>query len=183
MDIIQWYLQVDSKVLLLNVEDGSLYTFGYSAHGQLGLHNTINQCIPQPVTDFYGVKIAQIAAGWNHSLVLTERGDLYACGHGESGQLGIGDTEIIPNFTHVSPMGPKNIAKIFAGGNHTWALLDYQNPNRDYTPPPPLRSPQPIKSPPKAPPEGLSLEDMALLNVHKEALERSNCKFQLNILV
>jgi len=29
-----------------------------------------------------------IAAGWNHSLALTEQGDLYSAGHGSYGQLG-----------------------------------------------------------------------------------------------
>jgi len=32
--------------------------------------------------------IVMIAAGWNHSLALTEQGDLYATGHGSYGQLG-----------------------------------------------------------------------------------------------
>jgi len=30
-------------------------------------------------------KVSEIAAGWNHSLVLTESGDLYACGYGANG--------------------------------------------------------------------------------------------------
>lgn len=160
-----------------NIEDGCLYTFGYSAHGQLGLHNTVNQCVPQLVTDFAEIKISQIAAGWHHSLVLTENGDLYGCGHGGNGQLGTGETEIMPFFHHISPMGPKNIIRIYAGGNHSWALLDRDKPDRpDYQPPAPLHSPQIQKSPSKNQPEGLSLEDYALLNVHKEALAKSNCK-------
>ena len=32
-----------------------------------------------------GKQITQIAAGWNHSLVLTDKGDLYACGYGGHG--------------------------------------------------------------------------------------------------
>jgi alpha-tubulin suppressor-like RCC1 family protein len=40
--------------------------------------------------------IAKIAAGWNHTLALTERGDLFACGYGQYGQLGIAmETEVM----------------------------------------------------------------------------------------
>jgi len=51
----------------------------------------------------------KIAAGWNHSIALTERGGLYATGHGEYGQLGTGDTELTKQFTLVSSIGNKNI--------------------------------------------------------------------------
>jgi hypothetical protein len=153
-----------------------VYTFGYSAHGQLGLHNTVNQCVPQVVKDLSGLKVVQIAAGWHHSLVLTERGDLFGCGHGGSGQLGLGDQEIVPYFVCISSLGPKNIKHMIAGGNHSWVILNYDNPERpDYTPPPPLHIPPASKSPLKGHAEGLTLEDYALLNVHKEALARSNC--------
>jgi RCC1-like G exchanging factor-like protein len=47
-------------------------------------------------------KVTQIAAGWNHSLVLTENGDMYACGYGAHGQLGLGEKESKTQFTLVS---------------------------------------------------------------------------------
>ncbi len=157
-------------------EEGAVYTFGYSAHGQLGLHNTVNQCRPQLVRDFTGVPIKQIAAGWHHSLALSQRGDMYACGHGASGQLGLGGTDIVPYFVCVSAMGPKNVRQIFAGGDHSWVLLDPENPERsDYHPPEPLHVPAIQKSPSKAEKEGLTLEDYALLSVHKDAMARSTC--------
>ena len=163
-------------------EDGAIYTFGYSAHGQLGLHSTINQCLPQLVRDFSVCPIAQIAAGWHHSLALTRKGDLYACGHGAWGQLGLGETEIMPNFVYVSALGPKNVQRIFAGGDHSWVILDQNYPEReDYAPPSPLHVPSnPLqKSPAKPTSEGLTLEDYALLSVHKEALAHSNCNCSL----
>jgi len=49
-------------------------------------------------------KVTQIAAGWNHSLILTENGDMYACGYGAHGQLGLGDKESKTQFTLVSQM-------------------------------------------------------------------------------
>lgn len=75
------------------MEDGSLYTFGFGTNGQLGLRSTSNKSRPQHVKDLAGRKVTQIAAGWNHSLVLTDNGDLFACGYGAHGQLGLGDKE------------------------------------------------------------------------------------------
>ena len=64
---------------------GQVFCFGYASHGQLGLRNTKSQCTPQLVRDLISKPIALIAAGWNHSLVLSERGDLFACGYGSHG--------------------------------------------------------------------------------------------------
>ena len=66
---------------------GSLYSFGYGAHGQLGLRSTTNKYTPQLVKDLITKPINYIAAGWNHSLVLTRKGDIFASGYGQHGQL------------------------------------------------------------------------------------------------
>jgi alpha-tubulin suppressor-like RCC1 family protein len=78
-----------------------------------------------------GKQVSLVAAGWNHSLVLTDRGDLYACGYGLNGQLGLGDKESKTSFTFVQAFSKKNISKIFAGGNHSWIVLDDVMPTRD----------------------------------------------------
>ena len=64
---------------------GRLYSFGYGTNGQLGVRNTSNYCKPQLVKDMVGLNVVQVAAGWNHSIVLTERGDVYTCGYGGHG--------------------------------------------------------------------------------------------------
>jgi alpha-tubulin suppressor-like RCC1 family protein len=43
--------------------------------------------VPALVKDLVKKKIDYIAAGWNHSLVLSEAGDIYATGYGNHGQL------------------------------------------------------------------------------------------------
>ena len=88
-----------------------------------------------------GKQITQIAAGWNHSLVLTDKGDLYACGYGGHGQLGTGDKESKTFFCYVQSFGNKNISQIYAGGNHSWVVLDTVMPTRDkWNPPSPLKN-------------------------------------------
>ena len=66
---------------------GCLYSFGYGAHGQLGLRSTTNKYTPQLVKDLITKPISYIAAGWNHSLVLSRNGDIFASGYGQHGQL------------------------------------------------------------------------------------------------
>lgn len=45
-------------------------------------------------------------------------------------------------FTHVETLAKKNVEHIFAGGHHSWALLNYSYPIiDDYEPPSPLRTP------------------------------------------
>ena len=118
---------------------GCVFSFGYASYGQLGLHSTLNYCEPQHVNYMRAKMVKSIAAGWNHSLVLTGKGDVWACGYGFFGQLGLGGDESHTTFTHVSSLGNKNITKIFAGGNHSWAIIDIAQPIReDYEPPSPI---------------------------------------------
>jgi alpha-tubulin suppressor-like RCC1 family protein len=109
---------------LILTNEGRVYSFGYGSHGQLGLRNTQNYFLPQLVVDLKDTKVEFIAAGWNHSAVLTTEGYLYVCGHGEYGQLGLGDTSSKTRFTYVPFIKDKNIYKVFAGGNHTWLVID-----------------------------------------------------------
>ena len=64
---------------------GCLYVFGYGAHGQLGLRTTTNQLSPKLVKDLLTKPLNYIAAGWNHTLVMSQKGDIYASGYGKNG--------------------------------------------------------------------------------------------------
>ncbi len=70
---------------------GRLFSFGYGTNGQLGHRNTSNYSKPKLVQDLIGKNVIQIAAGWAHSVIMTDRGDIYSCGYGGHGQLGLGD--------------------------------------------------------------------------------------------
>ncbi|KAL4431712.1 hypothetical protein ABPG74_017341 [Tetrahymena malaccensis] len=126
---------------LLLTNNGYIYSSGYGRQGQLGLRNSENQCEFQLVWTLTKKKIIKIAAGWNHSLALSDQNDIFACGHGARGQLGLGDEESRTVFTHVVSLGGKNTATISAGGDHSWAVLDQNFPiKQSYRPPSPLRS-------------------------------------------
>ena len=67
-----------------------------------------------------------IAAGWGHSLALSEEGVVYSWGYGNDGQLGHGskNNEKFPTLVHHD----KSIKKIYAGHSHSGFIDD----NNDY---------------------------------------------------
>jgi len=64
-----------------------------------------------------------IAAGSNHSLALTSKHDVYSCGHNAKGQLGIGESKSSTIWTHVNSLSHKKVSTIYAGGEHSWAVI------------------------------------------------------------
>jgi alpha-tubulin suppressor-like RCC1 family protein len=66
---------------------GKVYTFGHNMNGQLGLGDTKNHSQPDIVRSILKKNIITICAGWSHSFIMTEQGDLYACGSGKYGEL------------------------------------------------------------------------------------------------
>lgn len=69
---------------------GELFMWGLGSHGELGLGhwrsfevNIPRQCIAE-------TRIVSVAAGKRHTLAIAENGFLWSCGHGRSGQLGLG---------------------------------------------------------------------------------------------
>jgi alpha-tubulin suppressor-like RCC1 family protein len=103
-------------------ENGQLYAWGVNKHGQLGVGDFTNKALPTLVTSFeqisetqvagalfgaghpdkmvYSVvpsptpRVKQVSAGsGEHSIVLTEAGEVYTMGDGTKGQLGQGEFE------------------------------------------------------------------------------------------
>ena len=68
-----------------------LYASGTNTFGQLGNGTTISATTPQPIT-ILGQVIVDIAAGAQHSLILTSNKELWATGFNGTGQLGDGTT-------------------------------------------------------------------------------------------
>ena len=85
---------------------GELYAFGINEYGQLGVGNNETQELPQLVTAVAGKPIIQAVGGGNHSVVLTEAGEVYTMGRNENGELGLGDTaeRVVP--TQILSLGP-----------------------------------------------------------------------------
>lgn len=123
-------------------KNGRVYTFGHGYTGQLGLGNSKNSTTPMIVKSLTNKSVNQIAAGWSHSMVLTSEGNLYVCGCGKFGELGLNESDNNMNkynFTFLKSASKLNITNIFAGGHHSWILVDNITPERiDFEMPEPL---------------------------------------------
>ena len=60
-------------------EDGSLFVWGSGASGQLGTGDTARRLAPTRVGGL-PAPVRQVAAGSNHTGIVTEAGDLLMCG-------------------------------------------------------------------------------------------------------
>jgi alpha-tubulin suppressor-like RCC1 family protein len=72
-------------------ETGEVYACGNGGYKRLGTGDTLNRLTPVKITTFpVGTDpIKKISAGGRHTVFLTEKGEVYACGWGLIGQLGI----------------------------------------------------------------------------------------------
>src|SRR3990167_2111575 len=66
-------------------EDGSVWTSGHNAQGQLGLGHFVN-VKPTKIQNI--PKICSVSAGYYHTLLLDENGEVWSCGYNVYGQLG-----------------------------------------------------------------------------------------------
>eukprot|EP00434_Breviolum_minutum_P019126 symbB.v1.2.016858.t2/scaffold1298.1/size126199/1 len=123
-------------------EDGSLWTWGWGGGffhgvGALGLGNTQTCERPTEVEHFRreNMKIRMVTCGAQHTVVLTDDGNLFATGKGDFGRLGRGDTNdevdfhVIDYFDHtddsiLQPGDPARICKIGCGENFSAAMSE-----------------------------------------------------------
>ncbi|KAL3661370.1 hypothetical protein V7S43_013573 [Phytophthora oleae] len=85
-------------------DNGVMYVFGRNNHGQLGTGDTNERVYPFPIDDFVGKRVALVAAGFYHTIVLTggkedEKDDQETAGHEktEGSQFGITHANILSN--------------------------------------------------------------------------------------
>ncbi|XP_057860903.1 ultraviolet-B receptor UVR8 isoform X2 [Cryptomeria japonica] len=115
-------------------EKGVVYAWGNNFSGQLGLGKDAPKkvCIANEVKPLNGLRIKMIALGSEHSLALTEDGEVLSWGLGENGRLGHGYESSMFRFLGVlSEYTPKlikslemfKICRIAAGFTHS-ACID-----------------------------------------------------------
>ena len=121
---------------------GRVYACGHGYFGQLGLGNNKNVKSPILVLSLSKKNIIEIASGWSHSLVLTDDGYVYSAGCGKFGELGLGENKNRYNYTWVRKLGTMNIKHIFAGGHHSWCIVDDKYPLKEK-----LIEPEPLEKP------------------------------------
>ena len=73
--------------------EGHCYSWGRGRHGQLGHAVAKNASLPTLIGSMAGEVAADVACGSEHTLILTHTGELFSCGRGKGGRLGLGDDE------------------------------------------------------------------------------------------
>ena len=110
----------DNHSLLLSTS-GEIYTAGNNDYGQLGNRNLLNKTtFTKPSFNISDIK--KVAAGGEHSILLTNSGEVMVAGLNNRGQLGIGSTNASTQFQKSNTIS--NVKDISASGNSTLALTN-----------------------------------------------------------
>ena len=106
---------------------GRLFTFGKGELGQLGNGDTKNSMRPAQVRPDTKepVRFVQVAGGADHTLALTDAGEVYSFGCGWDGQLGHGDREsrLVP--ARVEALRDTRVVQVAVGTSFSAVLTDH----------------------------------------------------------
>jgi alpha-tubulin suppressor-like RCC1 family protein len=106
--------------------DGTVYTWGSNAYGQLGNGTDTSRTTPSAVPAI--AHVVDIMAGRDHSLAVTANGAVWAWGRNGSGQVGNGNGAKQPSPVRVktrvgaSAVVLSSIVSVGAGADHSLAL-------------------------------------------------------------
>eukprot|EP01064_Diplonema_japonicum_P018105 TRINITY_DN267_c3_g2_i1.p1 TRINITY_DN267_c3_g2~~TRINITY_DN267_c3_g2_i1.p1 ORF type:complete len:1894 (+),score=375.06 TRINITY_DN267_c3_g2_i1:44-5683(+) len=105
--------------------DHTVMVFGEGGDGQLGLGNRLSPKIPTPVPFFKGKCLRLVACGEQHSIIVCDD-NLYACGSGQDGQLGLGDVDdrMVPAALPLFSGRGINVDMVACGSHHTCVVYD-----------------------------------------------------------
>lgn len=125
---------------------GDVYTWGHNRVGQLGYQNS--EAVPRNMEGAFflptphivsglgrtdsDIKVSHVVAGWGHTSILTEDGNVMMCGRNFQGQLGLGDPSSFPTnerghpfqpqFSCVATLQHKTVLQVACGGEHSVML-------------------------------------------------------------
>ena len=104
--------------------EGDIFTWGAGHAGCLGHNDDQSRLAPAKLGrwQFGGGKVVLVAAGFAHTVALTEGGELWVWGHGSFGQLGLGDTNnrLVPTLLGAGEVFGGSLVRMAACGSvHT----------------------------------------------------------------
>ncbi|KAH9773691.1 hypothetical protein KPL71_013401 [Citrus sinensis] len=130
--------------VLVLTGDGEVFMLGGSHHGMLSDPERVSSTRPlsgnasrfalEKVSNLDGVKVIQIAAGAEHSAVVTENRAIMTWGWGEHGQLGLGNTcdQIHPKVVNLGDefQNRDTQLEVFCGSGFTYAISRHCLPSQ-----------------------------------------------------
>ena len=111
----------DDTSFLLS-DGGQLYACGWNGSGQLGLGDKANRSTFEPVKSIEGTVREMWVTDYT-SFLLTDSGQLYACGGNGYGQLGLGDEEDRSTFEPVKSI-EGTVREVWVSGTTSFLLTD-----------------------------------------------------------
>ncbi|KAJ1627075.1 regulator of chromosome condensation 1/beta-lactamase-inhibitor protein II [Pavlovales sp. CCMP2436] len=104
---------------------GKLLVWGTGEYGKLGVEDANDREVPTELPALADVDVAQVVCGKHHTAALDARGNVWAWGSDQYGQLGLGAISSKPRLpTLVEALAGKGVAQIAAGAYHSAAVLE-----------------------------------------------------------
>ena len=104
-------------------QDGFVFASGKGAFGVLGLGGALNSPTPVTLKTLSDKTVVMVACGSEHSLALTDLGDVYSWGRGFEGQLGISKvTTVSSTPKYLKALRGHPVAKVACGHSHSLVL-------------------------------------------------------------
>ncbi|CAN8066050.1 unnamed protein product [Agarophyton chilense] len=110
---------------LVLTEDGEVWSWGWGAHGQLGLGDTKDRDVPTIIPELSHESVCYLSCGDRHSFAITKDGRVFGWGSNEFGQLGCGkkgDTVLRPKL--IEGLQGLVITAISSGDRHSSAVTN-----------------------------------------------------------
>ncbi|XP_051722046.1 inhibitor of Bruton tyrosine kinase [Ctenopharyngodon idella] len=115
-----------AHVVFRNTDPTEVYTWGSNTNFSLGHGNQESRHHPEIVDLFSrsGIYVKQVVLCKFHSVFLSQKGQVYTCGHGQGGRLGHGDeqTYLVPRM--VEGLLSHHCSQIAAARDHTVVLTE-----------------------------------------------------------
>lgn len=104
--------------------DGRVFTCGHGRGGRLGHGNEETHLVVKEVKALQGINCVSIAAGQDHTVVVTDDGSVYTFGLNDSHQLGHGQSPLpkqclLPKMVHLKVWRGKDVVGAAAGRYHS----------------------------------------------------------------
>lgn len=115
-------LAVSATFTLALSDAGLVYAWGGGSEGQLGQGDEFDRPTPALIVALADDKVTSVACGDDHSLAVTQRGQLYSWGYGVDGRLGHPEAEgrLLPE--RVEALSQLRVSTVSAGRWHSLAL-------------------------------------------------------------
>lgn len=115
----------------LNIQSGIAISFGNNTHIETSHENYEKITLPRIIFKLKNERISKIYSGWEHNILLTNKGEIYSFGHNQFYQCGLKNKDenykIIKDPTNISVLNNNIRAKSAACGNEHSLILGYDN--------------------------------------------------------